>query len=37
MKGSHRRHMREALTSTLAARPEIARRTTVDIDPLSVL
>ena len=37
MKGSHRRHMREALTSTLAARPEIARRTTVDVDPLSVL
>ena len=37
MKGSLRRHMREALTSTLAARPEIARRTTVDVDPLSVL
>jgi hypothetical protein len=29
--------MREALQAVLAGRPEIARRTTVDIDPLSVL
>ncbi|MFN7981078.1 MAG: primosomal protein N' [Vicinamibacterales bacterium] len=37
MKGSHRRRMREALVQTLATRPDIARRTVVDIDPLSVL
>jgi primosomal protein N' (replication factor Y) len=37
LKGSHRRQMREALTTALAARPDLARRTTVDVDPLSVL
>ena len=37
VKGSNRRRMREALVAALAARPEIARRTAVDIDPLSVL
>ena len=37
IKGTNRRRMREALVAALAARPEIARRTSVDIDPLSVL
>jgi primosomal protein N' (replication factor Y) len=37
IKGTNRRRMREALVRILAARPEIARRTTVDVDPLSVL
>jgi hypothetical protein len=29
--------MREALTAVLAARPELARRATIDVDPMSVL
>ena len=37
IKGSHRSAMRKALMAVLDARPEIARRTTVDIDPMSVL
>ena len=37
LKGTHRRGMRDALQAALAARPDVARRTTVDIDPLSVL
>jgi primosomal protein N' (replication factor Y) len=37
VKGANRRRMREALVGVLAARPELARRTTVDVDPLSVL
>ncbi len=37
IKSPNRRRMREALLSVLSARPEIARRTTIDIDPLSVL
>jgi primosomal protein N' (replication factor Y) (superfamily II helicase) len=37
IKGSNRRRMREALLGVLGARPELARRTTVDVDPLSVL
>jgi primosomal protein N' (replication factor Y) (superfamily II helicase) len=37
LKGSNRKRMREALMSVLARRPELARRTTVDVDPLSVL
>ncbi|MGE0449860.1 MAG: primosomal protein N' [Vicinamibacterales bacterium] len=37
VKGTHRKTMRDALTAVLAARPDIARRTTVDVDPLSVL
>ena len=37
MKGAGRRRMREALQAPLAAQPELARRTTVDIDPVSVL
>jgi primosomal protein N' (replication factor Y) (superfamily II helicase) len=37
LKGTHRGSMRRALQSALAARPEIARRTIVDVDPMSVL
>jgi primosomal protein N' (replication factor Y) len=37
MKSGNRRRMREALVAALAATPELARRTTTDIDPLSVL
>jgi len=37
MKGTHRKRMREALISVLAGRPDLARRTVVDVDPLSVL
>jgi primosomal protein N' (replication factor Y) len=37
VKGVNRRRMREALLSAVRARPEIARRTTVDVDPLSML
>jgi primosomal protein N' len=36
LKGSRRRPMREALVAALAARPDLARRTVVDIDPVSV-
>jgi len=37
MKGSQRGVMRKALLAALEARPEIKRRTTIDIDPMSVL
>ena len=37
IKGTNRRRMREVLLTTLASRPDLARRTTVDVDPLSVL
>jgi primosomal protein N' (replication factor Y) len=37
MKGPHRGPMRQALLAALAARPDIKRRTVVDIDPMSVL
>jgi primosomal protein N' (replication factor Y) len=37
LKSTNRKRMKEALLAALAARPEIARRTIVDIDPLSVL
>jgi primosomal protein N' (replication factor Y) (superfamily II helicase) len=37
IKGANRRRMREALLAAIRRRPEIARRTTVDVDPLSVL
>lgn len=37
VKGTNRRRMREALVAIVASRPELARRTTIDIDPLSVL
>ena len=37
MKGSQRGVMRKALLAALEARPEIRRRTTIDVDPMSVL
>ena len=37
MKSPNRRKMREALQAAIAHRPELARRTTIDVDPLSVL
>jgi primosomal protein N' (replication factor Y) len=37
VKGTNRRQMRSALQAALAARPDLARRTVIDIDPLSVL
>jgi primosomal protein N' (replication factor Y) len=37
IKGTHRTAMREALQRVLETRPEIRRRTIVDVDPLSVL
>lgn len=37
LKGTHRGSMRKALLAALEARPEIRRRTIVDVDPMSVL
>ena len=37
IKGTHRPSMREALLTVLSTRPEIRRRTIVDVDPMSVL
>ena len=37
IKGTHRPTMRKALMTVLATRPEIRRRTIVDVDPVSVL
>jgi primosomal protein N' (replication factor Y) len=37
LKGTHRAPMREALVAALEARPEIRRRTSIDVDPMSVL
>ena len=37
LKSSNRKQMREALLAVLARRPDVARRTTVDVDPVSVL
>jgi primosomal protein N' (replication factor Y) len=37
VKGTNRRKIREALQVALAARPDLQRRTIVDVDPLSVL
>ena len=37
LKGTNRPAMREALQAALAGRPEIRRRTIVDVDPMSVL
>ena len=37
IKGTHRAAMRKALLSALEARPDIKRRTIVDVDPVSVL
>jgi primosomal protein N' (replication factor Y) len=37
IKSTNRRRMRDALLAALAERPDLARRTAVDVDPLSVL
>ena len=37
LKGSSRKAMREALQAALAAKPELARGASVDVDPLSML
>jgi primosomal protein N' (replication factor Y) len=37
LKGANRKKMREALQSTIAARPDLSRRATIDVDPQSVL
>jgi primosomal protein N' (replication factor Y) len=37
VKGSNRRQMREALLAAVAGQRDLSRRTTIDIDPLSVL
>src|SRR4029079_8776980 len=37
IKGNNRPAMREALQTVLSTRPEIRRRTIVDVDPMSVL
>ena len=37
LKGTRRADMRDALEAVLAAMPEVRRRVTVDVDPLSVL
>jgi primosomal protein N' (replication factor Y) len=37
VKGTNRKAMREAVQGAVAARPDLARRTTVDVDPMTVL
>jgi primosomal protein N' (replication factor Y) len=37
IKGDHRAAMRKALVAVLESRPELRRRTIVDVDPISVL
>ncbi len=37
LKGSHRAHMRQAVLAALAAEPELRRRVSVDVDPVSIL
>jgi primosomal protein N' (replication factor Y) len=37
IKGVSRKRMREAVLSVMAARPDLARRTIVDVDPVSML
>jgi primosomal protein N' (replication factor Y) len=37
LKGTNRKRMREALIAALTERPDLARRTVVDVDPVSVL
>ncbi|HSC29250.1 MAG TPA: primosomal protein N' [Vicinamibacterales bacterium] len=37
LKGTHRAAMRRAVAETLAAMPEVRRRTVVDVDPMNVL
>ena len=37
LKGSHRPNMREAVLAALAAEPQLRRRVSIDIDPVSIL
>jgi primosomal protein N' (replication factor Y) len=37
LKGTNRTRLREVLLEALKARPDLARRAIVDVDPLSVL
>ena len=37
LKGTHRAAMRQAVARALAGAPDVARRVTVDVDPLSML
>jgi primosomal protein N' (replication factor Y) len=37
LKGTRRADMRNALSQVVAAMPEVRRRLTIDVDPLSVL
>jgi primosomal protein N' (replication factor Y) len=37
LKGSHRASMREAVLAALAAEPDMRRRVSIDIDPVSIL
>ncbi len=37
VKGTNRRMLRDAVVAAIAAQPDLARRTMVDVDPLSVL
>jgi primosomal protein N' (replication factor Y) len=37
LKGSHRAGMREAVLAAVAAEPEMRRRVSIDIDPVSIL
>ena len=37
IKGTNRKRMREAVLSAMAGRPDLARRTIVDVDPVSML
>lgn len=37
LKGTNRKHMREALLAAIAAAPALQRRVSVDVDPISVL
>jgi primosomal protein N' (replication factor Y) len=37
IKGSHRPAMRQALLEAIAAAPDLARRVTVDVDPVSMM
>jgi len=37
LKGSHRAHMRQAVLAALAAEPDLRRRVSVDVDPVSIL
>ena len=37
LKGTHRAAMREAVEAAIAAQPDLRRRISVDVDPVSIL